>query len=132
MATSFTAAAFASFLKQTCKQRKHALNTLFTFLERPSPLEHKKLMFVFMIMIMRMILMSPVGTKLYPVTFCDDVFDVVSVFCFVSFDLPNCISTGCSCDAVHDKSKILHVLNLVEHNREKQSQILYLRTAITC
>ena len=35
-----------------------------TFLERPSPLKHKKLMFMFMIMIMLMILMSPVGTKL--------------------------------------------------------------------
>ena len=34
------------------------------FLERPSPLEHKKLMFMFMIIIVLMILMSPVGTKL--------------------------------------------------------------------
>ena len=33
-------------------------------LERPTPLEHKKLMLMFVIMIMLMILMSPVGTKL--------------------------------------------------------------------
>ena len=36
----------------------------FNTLARPFPLEHKKLMIVFMIMIMLMIVMSLVGTKL--------------------------------------------------------------------
>ena len=38
--------------------------TFEAFLARPFPLEHKKLMFIFRIMIMLMILMPLVGTKL--------------------------------------------------------------------
>ena len=40
------------------------LASSFELLVRPFPLEHKKLMFMFMIMLTLMILMSLVGTKL--------------------------------------------------------------------
>ena len=50
------------FLKQICKQQKHELESVLYVFSAAVPLEHKKLMFMFRIMIM--ILMPLVGTKL--------------------------------------------------------------------